>query len=175
MNGDWFTWSLRPREFIDAWQRAHRIMRTEIGAKNIEWVWSPNVVSIPRTPANDLHLYYPGDAFVDWVGIDGYNFGTDHDEWHGWESLESVFDSVLDQFAARYPDKPVMIAETAAAPGKGPQRERWIREAHAYLSARPRVKALVWFHYDKRRENEPDWRIDTTPASLRAFNETFAR
>jgi len=175
MNGDWFTWSLRPREFIAAWRRAHRIMRTEVGAKNIEWVWSPNAVSIPRKPENGIHEYYPGDDFVDWVGVDGYNFGKDHDKWHEWESFETVFDHVLKEFAVRYPKKPVMIAETGAAPGTGEQRERWIRDAHAYLERRTQVKALVWFHYDKRRENEPDFRIDTTPASLRAFNETFAR
>jgi len=175
MNGDWFTWSLRPKEFIAAWRRAHRIMRTEVGAKNIEWVWSPNAVSIPRKPENGIHEYYPGDDFVDWVGVDGYNFGKDHDKWHEWESFETVFDHVLKEFAVRYPKKPVMIAETGAAPGTGEQRERWIRDAHAYLERRTQVKALVWFHYDKRRENEPDFRIDTTPASLRAFNETFAR
>jgi len=175
MNGDWFTWSERPKEFVAAWQRAHRIIRTEVGAKNVEWVWSPNVVSIPRTTENDMHLYYPGDGHVDWVGVDGYNFGEDHDEWHHWESFETVFDKVLKEFAERYSSKPVMIAETGAAPGVDDQRERWIRAAHAYLARRPHVKALVWFHYDKRRENEPDWRIDTSPCSLRAFNETFAR
>jgi len=175
MNGDWFGWSLRPEAFITAWRRAHAIMRTEVGAKNIEWVWSPNVVSVPRRSDNDLHLYYPGAATVDWVGVDGYNFGEDHDEWHRWESFASIFEAVLDDFAERYPDKPLMIAETGAAPGAGKQRESWIRAAYAFLAGRPSVKALVWFHYDKRREKEPNWRIDTTPCSLRAFNETFAR
>ncbi|MHC4937752.1 MAG: glycoside hydrolase family 26 protein [Planctomycetota bacterium] len=166
MNGDWFTWSGDPEAFVAAWRRAHRL----VAAPNVEWVWSPNVVSVPD---GDMHRYYPGDAFVDWVGVDGYNFGDDHNEWHSWESFESIFDNLLDDFANRYADKPVMIAETASAPG--PERARWIRDAHAYLATRPRVKAVVWFHYDKRREGEPDWRIDTTPGSLKAFNETFAR
>ncbi|MEM8883249.1 MAG: glycosyl hydrolase [Planctomycetota bacterium] len=174
MNGDWFSWSLDPEGFIRAWKRAHRIIHTEVGARNVQWVWAPNVVSIPDTPANNMHKYYPGDAVVDWVGLDGYNFGDEHSEWHKWQSFESIFDVILDDFEARYENKPIMIAETGSAPGKGKQRQTWIRDAHAYLAARPRVKALVWFHYDKRRENEPDWRIDATPESLRAFNETFA-
>ena len=175
MNGEWFTWSGKPKAYVQAWRRAHRIMHDEVGAKNIEWVWAPNIVGIPRTAENDMHLYYPGDDVVDWVALDGYNFGDHHDQWHKWESFESIFDAVLDDFAKRYPKKPIMIAETGAARGKDGQREQWIRAAHTYLAKRPQVKALVWFHYDKRRESEPDWRIDTTPESLRAFNETFAR
>ncbi|MHC4407398.1 MAG: glycoside hydrolase family 26 protein [Planctomycetota bacterium] len=169
MNGDWFTWSGDPAAYIAAWRRAHRLVR----APNVEWVWSPNVTNVPDKTANDMHRYYPGDRFVDWVGVDGYNFGDHHDEWHAWNSFESIFDELLDEFAERYDGKPIMIAETGSAPG--PQRARWIREAHTYLGTRANVKAVVWFHYDKRREGEPDWRIDTTPGSLRAFNETFAR
>jgi len=174
MNGDWFTWSGRTAMFRKAWRRAHGIFRAEKAA-NVEWVWSPNVVGIPRTKENGMHRYYPGDEYVDWVGVDGYNFGDEHDEWHEWESFESVFDDVLDAFAKRYPDKPVMIAETGCAAHDRKRRVAWIREAHAYLRRRPQVKALVWFHYDKRREGEPNWRIDATKESLAAFNDTFAR
>ncbi|MHC4955296.1 MAG: glycoside hydrolase family 26 protein [Planctomycetota bacterium] len=176
MNGEWFTWSGRPKEYIEAWRRVHRIMHDEVGAENVEWVWAPNVMSVPKTPENGMHHYYPGDEVVDWVGIDGYNFGENHDEWHRWESFEEIFRNGLDEFEKRYPNKPIMIAETGCAPGEDGQRVAWIRDAYAYLhKSRPSVRALVWFHYDKRRENEPDWRIDKTPESLRAFNETFAR
>ena len=58
--------------------------------------------------------------------------------------------------------------------GKAGQRERWIRSAYESIQRRPQVKAVIWFNYDKRREGEPNWRIDRTPESLRAFNETFA-
>ena len=170
MNGNWFTWSGDPGAFKQAWRRAHKL----VNAKNVEWVWAPNCLSAPDTPENDMHLYYPGDDVVDWVGIDGYNFGEHHDEWHTWESFETIFDKLLTDFEKRYAGKPIMIAETGSAPGKGKQRVEWIRAAHAYLAKRPSVKALVWFHYDKRRENEPDWRIDVTPESLEAFNATFA-
>jgi hypothetical protein len=172
MNGSWFSWSLRPEPFRAAWRRVHGLFSKE-GASNVEWVWSPNVVSVPDEGGNAMHLYYPGDDHVDWVALDGYNFGDEHDEWHRWESFAAVFEKPLAELAARYPAKPIMIAETGSAPG--PRRPAWIREAHAYLQGKPRVRALVWFNYDKRREGEPDWRIDTSPESLEAFNETFAR
>ena len=172
-NGDWFTWSGKPAAYIEAWRRIHRIFR-EVGARNVEWVWSPNVVSCPDTPENDMHQYYPGDDFVDWIGVDGYNFGDHHDEWHDWTSFEGVFGGTLRDLAKRYPSKPQMIAEFGSAPGKPGAQAAWIRDAHRALRDHALVKAVIWFNYDKRRENEPNWRIDNVPDALRAFNETFA-
>lgn len=173
-NGEWFSWSGEPKRYVAAWRRAHAIFKAE-GATNVEWVWAPNLVSVPDTPENDMHLYYPGDAYVDWVGVDGYNFGDDHDEWHKWTSFEALFGAVLADLARRYPDKPLMLAEFGCAPGEADARRRWIREAYAYLrKACPRVEAVIWFNYDKRREGEPNWRIDATEGALAAFNETFA-
>ena len=173
-NGDWFTWSLDPPKFVAAWRRAHAIFN-RVGADNVEWVWCPNIVSVPNRAGNAMHLYYPGAKFVDWVSVDGYNFGDHHDQWHKWESFETIFAALLDDFQRRYPDKPMIISEMGAAPGEGNQRPEWIRAAFDTLKRYPQVKAVIWFNYDKRREGEPNWRIDVTPESLAAFNETFAR
>ena len=173
-NGNWFTWSGDPKAYVAAWRHAHALFDA-VGADNVEWVWAPNVVSCPPTQENDMHRYYPGDAYVDWVGVDGYNFGDHHDKWHKWTSFADVFSDILTDFGKRYADKPVMITEFGCAPGKPRQRAQWIRAAHAELQRWPQVKAAVWFNYDKRREGEPNWRVDVTPESLRAFNETFAK
>ena len=122
-----------------------------------------------------MHLYYPGDAYVDWVGVDGYNFGDHHDKWHKWESFEVLFGPLLADLAKRYPNKPLMLAEFGCAVGEAKARQQWIRKAYAYLREKcPRVRAVIWFNYDKRREGEPNWRIDATEGALEAFNETFA-
>ncbi len=172
-NGDWFSWSGDPKAYVTAWRRAHGIFAA-VGASNVEWVWSPNVVSCPDKPENDMHLYYPGDEYVDWVGVDGYNFGDHHDQWHKWQSFSEVFTDVLDGFEERYPQKPIIIAEFGCAPGDPAAREAWIRRAFRFLETRKQVRAAVWFNYDKRSEGEPNWRIDATAGSLEAFNETFA-
>jgi len=172
-NGDWFTWSHDPAGYVAAWRRAREIFRAE-KADNVEWVWSPNVVSCPDTPGNDMHRYYPGNAQVDWVSLDGYNFGEGHDKWHHWQSFKAIFHRPLKDLERRYPDKPIIISEFGCAPGQGNQRPTWIKRAYQALAEHPRVRAVIWFNLDKRRENEPDWRIDVTPQSLQAFNETFA-
>ncbi len=172
-NGDWFTWSGNPALFKKAWRRIHNLFQ-QAGAKNVEWVWSPNIVSVPNEKSNNMHLYYPGDAYVDWVGVDGYNFGEHHDVWHHWQSFEEVYVKVLDDFHRRYSDKPVMISEFGSAPGKAGQRETWIRDAYHTLQKYPQVRAAIWFNLDKRRENEPNWYLQAEDGSLRAFNQTFA-
>jgi hypothetical protein len=173
-NGDWFSWSGDPAAFVSAWRRAREIFR-KVGADNVEWVWAPNIVSVPDRPENNMHLYYPGDEFVDWIGVDGYNFGDHHDKWHVWQSFEQIYADVLPEFQKRYADKPVLITEFGCAPGKPGQRRQWILDAYRTLERYPQVRAVIWFNYDKTREKEPNWRLDEADGSLKAFNETFAR
>ncbi|MCP4251359.1 MAG: endoglucanase [bacterium] len=172
-NGDWFTWSGDPPAFVAAWRRIHAIF-ARVGADRVEWVWCPNITSVPDKPENRMHLYYPGDEHVDWVGLDGYNWGANHDRWHTWQSFEAIHHEVLDDLAQRYPGKPIMICETGSVQASPGRKAGWIRDAFAALEHHPRVQAVVWFHFDKRREGEPNWRIDTSPEALQAFNATFA-
>ncbi|MCA9726195.1 MAG: hypothetical protein KC729_00825 [Candidatus Eisenbacteria bacterium] len=173
MNGDWFSWGNQPELYIRAWKRVRHIFQ-ESGAKNVQWVWAPNNVSIPRTAENAIEVYYPGKGEVDWLGVDGYNFGDHHDEWHHWESFDAVFTPALDCLERLAPEKPILIAEFAAAAGESGQKARWIVDAYRSIQARPRVMGAIWFNLDKRREGEPDWRIASDPGSLEAFNLTFA-
>lgn len=173
-NGDWFSWSGDPPAFVAAWRRAYDIFR-QVRAENVEWVWAPNVVSIPETPENDMHGYYPGDDYVDWIGVDGYNFGDHHDKWHKWQSFPEIYATVRRDFQQRYAAMPVMITEFGCAPGEPGQREKWIRDAFETLQSWPQVEAVIWFNFDKRREGEPDWRLVETDGSLAVFNETFAK
>lgn len=161
-NGNWFTWGGDPEHFVRAWRRVRKIF-DDVEASNVEWVWAPNVTSHPEGRDNDMEHYWPGGRYVDWVGVDGYNWGDDYDEWHRWSSFEEVFGKVLDRFAKRYRDKPVMIAEFGCVEGTPGRKAAWIRDAHASVLRRPQVKVVVWFNFDKRRERELDWRLDSSP------------
>jgi hypothetical protein len=173
MNGEWFSWSGDPEAYRSAWRRAHRIF-DQAGATNVEWVWSPNVVSVPDTPENAMHLYYPGDDVVDWVALDGYNFGDHPEDGHRWLTFEEVFGPAIEDLAARYPGKPIMIAETGSAEGPAGAKARWIRDARRALERRPCVRAVIWFDLDKRREGERNWSLVSSPGVLQAFSEAFA-
>ncbi len=170
MNGSWASWGAgvngnTPSDYIAMWRHVVSIFRAE-GATNVRWVWSPNVYgggsSPTRASASPFQPFYPGDSWVDFVGLDGYNWGTLHPA--GWCSFANVFGPSYDALT-KLTDKPVMIAETASAEAGG-SKAAWIRAIPGVLQSRmPRVRALIWFDRDK----ETDWQIASSPASEAAF------
>jgi hypothetical protein len=166
MNGSWYPWggcsnNRDPSKYIAAWRYVHNLFQ-EVGATNVEWIWSVNHVSVPDEPWNDYNAYYPGDTYVDWVGVDGFNWGQ---SFYGWKTFDELFGDVLDDFRQRYPHKPQMISEFASAPDDGGSKTAWIQDAYAGIERYPRLQAVVWF--DERKEL--DWRIDSCPECLAAY------
>ena len=67
-------------EYVAAWKHVHAIF-VRNGATNVRWVWNPNTMGA-TTAATYLPLYwslYPGDEYVDWLGLDIYNTGPSLD------------------------------------------------------------------------------------------------
>jgi mannan endo-1,4-beta-mannosidase len=158
MNGDWMEYGSRgggdPGEFVGAWRYVWNRFHA-LGVTNAVWVWAPNWNSSPDEPWNDLHAYYPGDRYVDWVGVDFYGLMWDD------VPVATQLDSVYSSFSY----KPVMVAETAAADcanyvaGAVHSKDQWIEQLFSELMAHPAVHALYWFEIDK----EADWRLGSCP------------
>ncbi|HEX2027909.1 MAG TPA: cell wall-binding repeat-containing protein [Nitriliruptorales bacterium] len=170
MNGDWYPWSgdrngggtTGPQRYVAAWRRVHDLFEAE-GATNAVWVWAPNHVDVPQEPWNQWTSYYPGDAHVDWVGIDAYNWGRSQ-PWSSWTALADLIAPLYGDYAAR---KPLMVSETSSTEVGG-DKAAWIAQARSDLKQRfPSVAGLVWFHVDK----EQDWRIDSSTAAFSAFRD----
>lgn len=155
MNGNWYDWSGDPQKYIDAWQYVWSRFQ-QAGNTNAIWVWSPNADSVPDEPWNDLDNYYPGDDYVDWVGVDFYGL-----MWGDQPPLNAI-DTVYTTYGAT---KPIMIGETAAAEctdyaaGTTMTKDEWISELFNAMNNRTGVKAFFWFNEDK----ETDWRITSCP------------
>lgn len=165
MNGDWYGWSGDPVAYVAAWRHVVNLFRGD-GAFNVKWVWAPNV----DEGAFPFAAYFPGDRWVDYVALDGYNFGTAGAGVNGWRTLHEIFASSYRQIT-RLSVRPVIISEVASGEAGG-SKAAWIREA--FLKTIPRkfrrVVAVVWFD----RNKEEDWRIDSSPASLQAYREVVA-
>lgn len=181
MNGWWYMWSEQnngnqPGDFVKAWRHIHAIFE-EVGASNVTWVWCVNATGTSKlTPAASL---YPGDAYVDWVALDGYNFGSDGID--GWLTAEQIFRPMYDEITGIAPSKPVMIAEVAASEDGGPlgrpaSKAAWIDESFAELPARfPRVRAVLWFNLtDNQNGKELEWPIDSSADARLAFARAIA-
>lgn len=137
-----------------------RIFRQE-GATKVRWVWSPNV----RYNNVSYAPLYPGDAYVDWVALDGYNWGNGGSR--RWQSFSQVFGPSYKELT-RLTRKPVMIGETAST-GTGRPKAAWIQRGlqEDMRSRFPRVRAVIWFDRNKER----DWRVNSSRRSLNAYKK----
>lgn len=172
-NGYWYPWSIPandndPNKFIEAWRHVHDIF-TQEGATNVKWVWCPYLRSNPDEAWNDPLLAYPGDDYVDWVGIDEYNWGASV-TWSDWLEFEQIFANKVRIFSTHFPTKPIMIAETGSTEeNELPSQSKglWVRNMLDSLKWLKPVKAIVWFNSFK----ETDWRMESSEESLEAFQE----
>jgi beta-mannanase len=147
-----------PQAFVAAWRHVVTIFRDE-HATNVEWVWSPNVYCSGSCPFTS---FYPGDSWVDWAALDGYNYASLSND--PWQTFAQIFGPSY-QILTHLSDKPVMIGETSSAEAGG-SKAQWITGmTQALASEFPRVRAIVWF----QRVKETDWRVDSSPQSLDAF------
>lgn len=111
-NGDWYSYGDDPYTFAATWRYVHDRFNA-IGANaHIEWVWSANYVNVDSY--DDMTLYYPGDNYVDWTSLDGYNWGSNY-SWTSWKHFSTIFSDAYHTLVDNYPDKPIMLAEVASA------------------------------------------------------------
>jgi len=159
MNGD-EAWSGNNAPlYVAAYRHIHDLF-VAAGATNAVWAWCPNVTDTHGGNQTTMD-YYPGDAYVDWTGVDGYNWGTRNNT--GWQSFEQVFQNIYPLLAAK--KKPILIGEMASCPAAG-DNAKWIDEIIPTLrKSYPLIKGVVWFDINK----ECDWRISSSPESERAF------
>ena len=158
MNGD-EAWSDNDAGlYVDAYRHIHDLFDAA-GATNVVWAWCPNVTDIDGGNKHTMD-YYPGDAYVDWTGVDGYNWGTTNG---GWQTFQQVFREIYPLLAAK--KKPIMIGEMSSAQAGG-DKGKWIDEIIPTLRAGfPLIKCVIWFDINK----EADWRISSSPESEAAF------
>jgi Glycosyl hydrolase family 26/Bacterial Ig domain len=171
MNGGWFAWAEgvngnKAGEYVAAWRHVHDIF-TEVGATNATWVWCPNVD--PENQMQDLAKLYPGDAYVDWTGLDGYNWGTNParpDRWRSFDQLYgSTYKKITDTIA---PSKPLMVSEVGSSEYGG-SKAAWIKDMLAKIpTAYPKIRGLLWF---EKFDDGMDWPIETSTGATAAFAE----
>lgn len=133
MNGNWYPWSAggstSPNDYIGMWQRVHALFDDlGIGPRHLQWVWSVNHVDVGGFTAEQ---YFPGDGWIDWVSIDGYNWGAS-ETWSSWTSPAAVFGDMTARMRA-VTGKPVGITETASTTSGGTvaAKNQWVGDLFA--------------------------------------------
>lgn len=177
MNGNWnYAWQgvangNAPQLYVNAWRRVVDRFRAA-GATNVRWVWNPNTgnpLAAPGSGASHWNWYanyFPGDAYVDFVGAHGYNgpnafkspFHTFSDLFNGADA-----DYMLQDLKRRYPNKPIILGEIGAE--ETGDKGAWIRDAYTRMLGDPQIAGAVWFNMAK----EADWRVNSSVGAANAY------
>jgi hypothetical protein len=154
MNGDWFPFSelykgknkadWTAEKFKLVWRHIHKVLRDN-GANQVVFAWCPGAQG--RTfgkydSINSYKAYYPGDDVVDWVGASFYN---------------DVNHYALDNLAATYPNKPIILAEWGTEPQRGNWYSpkpymgdaAWMAKTFEFMKRYPNLKAITYFYWGK--------------------------
>jgi hypothetical protein len=182
-NGTWFPWKYdpaNPQGFIDAWQRVVGIFKS-VGATNTMFVWAPDEGYFDSTKTLQANGY-PGDAYVDWVGSDRYNWNKStnwcdqfHAGWcdfwelfhHGFTGSQAV--GVEPSFRNR---KPFVVPEVGSVEdaSNATHKGQWMQNMAASIKNDfPDLRMLLYFDSDLTSTEGVNWRIDTSPSSVAGF------
>jgi mannan endo-1,4-beta-mannosidase len=157
MNGYWYSWGSRhtsPAVFVAAWQHIVNVFRA-VGAKNVTWLWTINTIH-KQTGVPSPGPWWPGNSYVNWVGIDGY-----------FTNSSSVFASVFGPTIVNVrtlTHDPILITETAATPVASQPAKIADLFAGIHLYG---LLGFIWFDSD----DKVDWRL-TSPAAIAAFRKS---
>lgn len=135
LNGAWFWWggAADAQPMIALWRHMHDFFKSQ-GLDNLLWVYAPNA-------GKRVVDFYPGDDFVDIVGIDKYlKIGA---------ALELNKDREYDLLTAT--GKPFMLTEFGARPASGEGWNTFVYDWRKFidelLTVYPRcVGFLAWEH-----------------------------
>ena len=162
MNGQWFSWGYRhasPAAFVAAWRHIVTLFR-KLRVRNVTWLWTINVIHGQSRRITAPGPWWPGRAYVNWVGIDGYY-------WKPSWAFASLFGPTIVKVRELTRD-PILIAETAAAPAadQAAKITDLFHGIHQY-----ELLGFVWFNAPHHR----DWRISgaAAAAALRKGARTY--
>lgn len=211
MNGSWFSWSGDPENFKKAWMHIYELSRkVGLDNSNILFIFSVNSEDLPAATQGiiggemiyctpKLHLesgcisledYYPGDQYVDIMGLSLYNWGRGRSEsWAIWKNFYTLFDNRSSDIYSRLQSyrKPIFLDEvgTTAVDFKGPwtfdkvvqayendfgRKDYWIAQMREEIKKFPEIVGAMYFNRDKTRgftvgktiAGELDWAVLST-------------
>ncbi len=142
-----------PTEFIAAWKHIYNVFAAQ-NVHNVIWFWCGSSGGTGGAPVS---AFYPGDAYVDWIGFDAYATQPK-------ATFIDTFSLMYSQLQTIAPTKPILIAESAAIPSN---QVPWLTGGATILqSTFPAVKG--WMYFDVYSANDLDnWAL--TPKAITTF------
>jgi mannan endo-1,4-beta-mannosidase len=187
MNSTWVSYSGHlclndPDVFKAVWRKVYDIFREE-GVDNAIWIFNPNDVSFPPCRWNSHVAYYPGNEYVQMIGLTGYNTGNYFRDLTGeeWRSFTEIYDMLWDMYKDLYAEFPWIITEFACS-SVGGDKKAWIDEMFDNISKYTNIKIAVWWSYYDPDPREATYGtparrywLDEKPDYLEAFRRGLER
>ena len=162
MNGNWFPWNEDRNgnstgQYVEAWRHVWTIFH-QAGATNVIWDWAPNVIR--GATISDLAELYPGDQYVDWIGLSAY------------EDTETTPQQLVDPSLTeirRFTKLPMLITETGAQPGS--RKAQYTANFLSWLPGQSDVIGFIWNEIPASAGSGTDWGFDADSTTLSAFQK----
>lgn len=178
MNGDWVSYSSYhmgkdPELYVEAYRYIHDFFEDR-GVENLIYVFNPNEKSFPDFSYNSYLAYYPGDEYVDVVGLTAYNTGNYY-EGEVWRSFDEAYRELYEDYSKRF-EQPLIITEFSSASAGG-DKAKWFSDMFESIKDCDRIKlAVFWNSTDwdmKDGKNIParEYRIDKDEKVIEAVRE----
>ena len=176
MNGDWCPYSSYHTSkdtiiFKEFYKYVYNFFENAGANKNTIWVWNPNGVSFPDFRWNYELMYYPGDRYVDVVGMTAYNTGTYYsDIGERWKEFYELYNDLYHKYDENY-GQPLMITEFASA-SMGGNKEEWVIHMFEDIKMYDRIKVAIWWDgrdWDEYGNVARAYMMDETPGLLEIF------
>ncbi len=157
MNGCWYTWGTcktPPKTFVKAWRHMVTLFR-KLKVGNVKWLWEAN-----GTPVGPLRSEYPGNAYVNYVGVTGYYVFPS-------TTFQSAFQQAITAIR-QFSDRPLVIGESGVEPGDFRDQQL----AELFSSARiDHVQAIIYFDVSQKNGNayRQNWRLEGDQSALQEF------
>ena len=171
----------KPADFIAAYQHVVNIARSQ--APRAAMVFSPNFSSAYKV---DMDIYYPGDQYVDWVGVSLYydrwhrSGATQRDEFYGVGAYGDALLNIQQVVnLSRLHHKPVIVTEGGSCNMyKGTDNSAWaadrMQRAYAFLPmVYPEVKCIISSDYGESWSGI-DYSFYTNPTVTAAYRQGVA-
>ena len=139
-NGNWFYWN--SSKFVPAWRHIWQIFEDQGANQYATWVWKPYCPEASMT-ATDPEPFYPGDKYVDWIGlsavsklaVQGMN-----------RTFEDMIPRTYERMRKDHPQKPLMQSEFGRTDNY--DQPNWLRNAYKNIKNEfPAMKAAIYYGF----------------------------
>lgn len=174
MNGDWCSYSAwytqtDTKIYKEVWKYIYEIFeKNEV--ENVLWIWNPNWGDFPSFKWNHYLNYFPGEEYVDVIGVTGYNTGTYY-EHEIWRTFEEIYDPMMKEYRD-YFDYRFMITEFGCS-SFGGDKPAWISDMMKKIE-KYNLDIAIWFSgIDRDSNGNPAriYKLDETKESIKAFKD----